>query len=71
MNCKRQDNYYVKKSSRRSRKKIRLFLHRLHIIGFFTSIEEQNLHPVSSLVGEEKQMAALRVLLELPCHQSI
>lgn len=34
-------------------------------------IEEENLHPVSSLVGEKKNMPALRILLELANDQSI
>jgi hypothetical protein len=29
------------------------------------AVEEENLHAITALVGEQKQMAALRVLLQL------
>jgi hypothetical protein len=29
------------------------------------AIEEENLHAITALVGEQKQMAAMRVLLQL------
>lgn len=35
------------------------------------AIEEKNLHAISSLVHEKKQMTTLRVLLKLANHQSI
>jgi len=50
---------------------MRLFLHRLHIIGFFTSVIYDQLQAIAPRIREQENMAARGIAFQPVAHQAV